>query len=221
MIAQKIIEWSISLPAIFLAITVHEYAHGWVAYKCGDPTAKLAGRLTLNPIAHLDIIGAICLLLFRFGWAKPVPVNFGMLRSPKRDMILVAVAGPGANILVAVLSAIFIRIMMTYLPNTDFGGLNDIIAKIIRPVLLMLGMSVIINLALAIFNVIPVPPLDGSKILMGFLPPYYAYQFARLEPYGFIILLILIFTNIIQIVMMPILVFLIRIFLGQHAGLFF
>lgn len=221
MIAEKIVEWSISLPAIFLAITVHEYAHGWTAYRCGDPTAKIAGRLTLNPLAHLDIIGALCLLLFRFGWAKPVPVNFSMLKNPKRDMIFVSIAGIAANLLIAIISALIVRIMMQFIPNIEFGGFAAIADKILRPVLLMLGMSVGINLALAIFNILPVPPLDGSKILMALLPYQSAYQYAKLEKYGFIILMVLMVTGIIQIIMLPILIFLLKIFLGPYSNIFF
>lgn len=207
------IVWSI--PAVLIAITIHEYWHGRIAYKLGDPTAAEAGRLTLNPLAHLDPVGTLMLLLFRFGWAKPVPVNFNNLNNPKRDMIYVSLAGPIANILTAVIFALILRLsyyfiwQITFAQDTTFLNL---IVTLLRGWLLFLQTGVTINLALAIFNLIPIPPLDGSKILLGFLPYPLAYKFAKLESYGYgnVILLILVFSGVIGKVLFPIVFFLFR-----------
>ncbi|MEK6645117.1 MAG: site-2 protease family protein [Candidatus Firestonebacteria bacterium] len=213
-LAAKIIELTVTLPAILLAITIHEYAHGWVANRCGDPTAKMMGRLTLNPLAHLDPIGAIMLLLVHFGWAKPVPVNFNNLRNPKRDMVFVSIAGPAANIIVAVISAIFARIL--FMVN------YSIPPQIFTPFISILGFSVMINCALAMFNIIPIPPLDGSKILMGLLPYNKTLWMSRIEPYGFIILILLIMTGAVGVIMGAPLFFLTQLFMGKalFLGLF-
>jgi Zn-dependent protease len=203
------IVWSI--PAVLIAITIHEYWHGRIAYKLGDPTAAEAGRLTLNPLAHLDPIGTLMLILFRFGWAKPVPVNFNNLNHPKRDMIYVSLAGPVANILTAIIFALTLRLSyyfffrITVVQNTVFLKL---IITLIKGWLLFLQTGVIINLALAIFNLIPVPPLDGSKILLGLLPNSPAYRYAKLESYGPIILLILVLSGIIGKILFPVVFFL-------------
>ncbi len=206
------IVWSI--PAVLIAITIHEYWHGKIAYKLGDPTAAEAGRLTLNPLAHLDPVGTLMLLLFRFGWAKPVPVNFNNLNHPKRDMVYVSLAGPIANISAAIIFALILRLsnffvwQITLVQDTTFFNL---IITLLRGWLLFLQTGVIINLALAIFNLIPVPPLDGSKILIGLLPCSQAYRYARLESYGPIILLILVLSGIIGKVLFPIVFFLFRL----------
>ncbi len=168
---------------ILLAITVHEFSHGWMANKLGDPTARLAGRLTLNPLAHLDPVGALMLLLVRFGWAKPVPVNPSNLHHPRRDMVWVSLAGPGANVAVALLLGLTFRLLwpqIEHLKTVPFW---------LAPVLLLVIYGVIINSALAVFNLIPIPPLDGSKILMGILPWRQAEKYSRIEPYGMHILL--------------------------------
>ncbi len=211
---DKIFEIVWSIPAVLIAITLHEYCHGRMAYQLGDPTAAEAGRLTLNPLAHLDPMGTLMLLLFRFGWAKPVPVNFNRLSHPKRDMIYVSLAGPIANMITAVIFALILRLsyyfigQITMTQNSSFFNFS---ITMIRGWLLFLQTGVIINLALAMFNLIPVPPLDGSKILLGFLPDPQAYKFAKLEPYGPIFLLILILSGIIGKVLFPIVFFLFRI----------
>ena len=170
------LQWIFVLAA---AVILHEYAHGWVALKLGDPTAKLLGRLTLNPLKHIDPIGTILVpiitkltLGFPFGWAKPVPVNFTNLRNPKRDMILVAAAGPAINIVLALIASVLFPLG----PQ-------------------IFGLAVVINLMLAVFNMIPIPPLDGSRILAGFLPTSLARQYLFLEPFGFIILIVLLQMN--------------------------
>jgi len=206
------IVWSI--PAVLIAITIHEYWHGRIAYKLGDPTAAEAGRLTLNPLAHLDPVGTLMLLLFRFGWAKPVPVNFNNLNHPKRDMIYVSLAGPVANISTAIIFALILRLsnyliwQITIVQGTIFFNLT---ITLLKGWLLFLQTGVIINLALAIFNLIPVPPLDGSKILIGLLPYSQAYIYAKLESYGPIILLILVLSGIIGKVLFPVVFFLFRL----------
>lgn len=170
----------------------------------GDPTAKAAGRLTLNPLAHIDLIGTIIFPVFLFyltsrmgspfvfGWAKPVPVNFYNLRNPKRDMMWVGLAGPASNLLMAIGISILLKIGL--IPH------NPIIDSFI-----------LINLILAVFNIIPVPPLDGSRVLMGLLPRDYARSYSRLEPYGFIVLIALIYLGVLHAVIWPIVIYLSRI----------
>lgn len=168
--------------ALLLAITVHEYAHAWMADRLGDPTARLAGRLTFNPLAHLDPLGTLMLLLFRFGWGKPVPFDPYNLREPRRDAALISFAGPAANLIFAVILAMIIR-----LAHLALGSPAYVVELILTPVL---GLSVM----LAVFNLLPVHPLDGGKILIGILPWDLADKWEGiLEQYGMIIILFLIF----------------------------
>jgi len=190
---QRIVVWI--LPVVF-AITVHEVAHGWVAKKYGDNTASVLGRLTLNPIKHIDLFGTIIipglLLLsgtgFIFGWAKPVPVDARNFKNPRRDMAIVALAGPVANLLMAIGWALIGRLGVTIGAQTEAISLPLIYTGIA-------GIS--INLVLALINLLPIPPLDGSRILTGILPSYWAWQYNRLERFGFIILLVLLYTNVL------------------------
>jgi Zn-dependent protease len=166
------------IPILF-ALTIHELSHGLMALHFGDPTAKNAGRLTLNPLAHLDPIGTLMLFIVHFGWAKPVPVNPAYFKDPKKDMIWVSLAGPVSNIILAFLTGMIIRVVgMEMSNNFTLNFLK-----------LMLYYSLTINLALAVFNLIPIPPLDGSKILQGLLPPKYDEIMYNLERYGPFILL--------------------------------
>jgi Zn-dependent protease len=200
----------ISLMAvpILLAVTCHEYAHGWVADRLGDPTARLSGRLTFNPLKHLDLFGTIVFILTRMiGWAKPVPVNPYNFRNPKRDMILVSLAGFMANIVLAVISGTLFRLMYPF-------GIPFLPFEVNYPLNQMIIESARINIGLAIFNVIPIPPLDGSKVLAGFLPPALYEQFSKIEPYGFLILLLLIVTGAVNIVIAPLFYLSMRIILG-------
>ncbi len=165
---------------LLFAVIFHECAHGWVAGKLGDPTAKLAGRLTLNPLKHIDPLGTIIVpLVLRFlgffpvGWAKPVPVNFSRLHHPKRDMILVALAGPAMNMSLAISFSLFLKIETSSFVQGFFARV------------------VIINLLLAIFNLTPIPPLDGSRVLMGVLPRAIARGYSRIEPFGIIVVIAL------------------------------
>ena len=181
------------IPPILLALTFHEYMHGYTAYRLGDPTAKYAGRLTFNPLAHLDPIGTLMVFLVHFGWAKPVPVNPSYFHDPKRDMLIVSVAGPAANMVLALLSGILVRFVRA-------GALSFLPQFILQPIYIMLILSLQINIALAIFNIIPLPPLDGSKILYGMLPHKYDYIIDDVERYGpFILMGVILFGWITKI----------------------
>ncbi len=210
-----LLKLSIMLVPALLAITCHEVSHGYVADRFGDNTARYMGRLTLNPLKHLDIIGTLMVFIVGIGWAKPVPVNFNNLRNPKKDMIWVALAGPITNITLALFSALALR----GLAAAGQGMLADAPTKILlEPILLMLAFSVYINLLLAIFNLIPVPPLDGGRVLTGLLPYRQAMTYSRIEPYGMIIIILLVFfTNIFSYVLLPILDFGIRILAGPES----
>lgn len=200
------------LPVLF-AITVHEVAHGWVASKFGDQTAKLSGRLTLNPLKHIDIIGTIIvpilMLLFTnfiFGWAKPVPVDARNLRNPRRDMALVALAGPLSNLLMAIIWASIAKLGTILEPSNNWLG---------TPLFLMGSAGIMVNVVLAVLNFLPIPPLDGGKIAMSLLPGRWSWQLYKLEPYSFLLLVILItMTNIIQIVLFPPINFLLNLFIS-------
>lgn len=179
---SQLIQLLVSVPAVLLCLSVHEACHGYMAYALGDPTAKHAGRLTLDPIRHLDPIGTICLLFFHVGWAKPVPVNPGNFKHPRRDIALVSLAGPVSNFLLA-LVALFL-----YYP------LRLAESSIVMTIALMLYMVAVISIGLGVFNLIPVPPLDGSKILLSFLPRKYEWKFAQYQQFiqfGLLILLVL------------------------------
>ncbi|HLQ25458.1 MAG TPA: site-2 protease family protein [Acidiferrobacterales bacterium] len=195
---QRISVWI--LPVIF-AITVHEVAHGWVAKKLGDPTAQRLGRLTLNPIKHIDPIGTILvpgllLLLggFVFGWAKPVPVTWENLKHPKRDMALVAAAGPGANFIMAILWGMVAKVGMLSFTGMQWAA---------QPMVYMGLAGVAINIALMVLNLLPLPPLDGGRVMTGLLPGPWAWQLSRLEPYGFFILLALMVSGLLGRIIGP------------------
>jgi len=198
-ITNIIQEIAIYGPPFLFALTVHEVAHGYVAYRFGDPTAKMQGRLTLNPLKHLDPLGVLAFFIMKIGWAKPVPVDSRYFKDPVRQLMLVSLAGPAANLVLALASGILARVLIL------LAGLLP--AFLFWPLLKMLVAGVWINIMLAVFNLVPIPPLDGSKILQGLLPPRQAMQFARLEPFGFIILLILFYTGILPRFITPIIVF--------------
>lgn len=181
----------LSIPAVLWAITFHEYCHGYVAYRLGDPTPQASGRLTLNPFAHLDIFGTLMLLLFRFGWAKPVPIDPRHFSRPGRDIILVSLAGAAGNILTAVAFGLVVRLF----PAIFWA--NPALARFV--IIMML-----INLGLAVFNLLPVPPLDGSRILMVLLPPHALRYYFWLERYGFVILMVLILMGVVQSIIGPV-----------------
>ncbi len=194
---------AIMLVPALLAIILHEVAHGYIAERFGDPTARLLGRLTLNPLKHLDPIGTIAIFIFGFGWARPVPVNPGNFRRPRRDMIWVALAGPVTNLILALLSALFLR-GLGLLDQSSFGN-SQFYFQFTTPVKMMLGFSLYINVLLGVFNLIPLPPLDGGRVLTGVLPERQAALVSKLEPFGFVLILFLVFfTDVWSRVLGPI-----------------
>lgn len=177
----------LSLPIVFLALSVHETAHGYAAYRLGDPTAKNLGRLTLNPAKHIDPIGFLCMLLFGFGWAKPVPIDTRYFKKPKRDMALTGLAGPLSNVLLALVFAILLRVALQF----GYGMVNTQLAfSIFQWTLIFLEMGVRMNVTLAVFNLIPVPPLDGSRIFLVLLPSETYFKIMRYERYIYIALMV-------------------------------
>lgn len=198
-------ELSTLLLPMLLAITLHEVAHGWMADRLGDPTARLLGRLSLNPFRHLDPIGTAVFLLTRFiGWAKPVPVDVRNLRRPRQDMMWIALAGPGANLLLATASALLLH-LLPYLSSPWNLWLFE-------PLFRMTQKSVVINLALMVFNLIPVPPLDGGRIVNGLLSARGALRYNQVEPFGFLIVIALIASGAFDYTLYPIIGGLIRLY---------
>lgn len=199
-LVQTISVWIIP---ILLAITLHEAAHAYVAHRLGDSTAKMMGRLSMNPIRHVDLVGTIIVPIviallsqfqFVFGWAKPVPINYNQLNHPRRDMALVAAAGPLSNLTMALLWAMIFKIGLLLGPKTSMLALY----------MALTGQAgILINLILAFLNLIPIPPLDGSRVLMRFLPPNLAIQYSKIEPFGIFIILGLLATNILSLILTP------------------
>jgi Zn-dependent protease len=193
------------IPGFLIAITVHELAHAYIALRYGDPTAKLAGRITLNPISHLDPYGTLALILssmagMGIGWARPVPVDPRYLRDPRKDMIWVSLGGPAANISVALILSIVLHIILLVFQGKPVGPTTRFV---VEPLVSMLVFGVQINIVLAIFNLLPIPPLDGSSILSGLLPRDMAMKYEEIEPYGFMILLLLIITGALHYIIVP------------------
>ncbi len=205
---------SIMLVPALLAVTLHEVAHGFSAEKFGDPTARLLGRLTLNPIKHLDPIGTIALLVFGFGWARPVPVNSNNLRRPHKDMVWVALAGPTANLMLALFCALLLRVVVyiaaMLTESTQF-------LSFIKPIGLMAAFGLYINVILCLFNLLPIPPLDGGRVLMGILPERQSQMLRRVEPFGMLLIVFLIFgTSLWSAAFGPAVHHVVEIFAGPH-----
>lgn len=200
------------LPLV-LAVTVHEAAHGWVADKFGDSTARAQGRITFNPIPHIDPIGTVLVPMlmllftgFMFGWARPVPVDFSRLHNPKRDMIWVALAGPGANLLMAIGWSLVLVLAHQSIAAWPWAGM---------PLLSMAAGGVFINLVLMALNLIPIPPLDGGRVLTGLLPMKAARSFAAIEPYGMVIIILLLIFGVIGMILGPIVFGMINVLPGS------
>lgn len=196
---------ALQLPILLFSVIIHEYAHGWTAEKFGDPTARVMGRLTLNPGPHIDPFGTIFLPLillvlkspFMIGWAKPVPVNFQNLKNPKKNILWVGISGPVVNIILAAICGLLLKISL----------LSNIV-----PLALMLSYAVQINIILAVFNLTPIPPLDGSRFVYSLLPDKLAYRYASIEPYGFLIIMVLLWIGILDVIIWPIYEFVMYLF---------
>lgn len=203
----------LALPVLF-AITLHEAAHGYVARHFGDPTAYLAGRISLNPLRHIDPVGTVLVPLvvyfttamtgqgFLFGWAKPVPVDFGRLRHPKKDMLWVAAAGPAANLLMAILWVVVLKLAGPMVEEGASGWFSAMAEK-----------GILINVVLMVLNLFPLPPLDGGRIAVSLLPAHLAWRFARIEPYGMMILVLLLVSGILGAILWPFVVITTRLLL--------
>lgn len=206
------------IPILLLSLSFHEYSHGKASYMLGDPTPKMMGRLTLNPLAHLDLMGSLVLVLTRrIGWAKPVPINPRYYKNPRQGMLLVGLAGPGANIILAILFALLVKIILQLtgltLRHSYLYGYGQV-STIVKTTISFFYLAVLVNLSLAVFNLIPIPPLDGSKILRGFLPPRYDRYFLKLEgPVGMIVLLLLAYTGILWSIIRPVISLLMNLLL--------
>jgi len=199
MIENYIRDIALLIFPVLVAVVFHELAHGYVAYLCGDPTAKNAGRLTLNPLKHLDPIGALVFIITRMiGWAKPVPINPLYFKNYRRDLFLVSIAGPFTNFLIAIIAGFILKFLFTLSINSSF-----LYYKILLPLALILKFTVQINIALCFFNLLPIPPLDGSKILISILPENLNRLYSYLEPFGFVIIIILLVTNVLDKILLP------------------
>jgi Zn-dependent protease len=215
---------AVIVPPFVFSVILHEVVHGWIAEKLGDPTARNAGRLTLNPIPHIDLVWTIIMPMllyfttgFVVGGAKPVPINPYNFKNPKRDMALSSLAGPSVNMLMAILFAFLLRVIIPIMESIVPAKIWEQTAL---PVALMLGAGAVINVILAIFNMIPIPPLDGSRIVYWLLPDKQAAIYYRLEPFGIFILIALLSFRILGTIIWPIIIFILYVLLGQDILVF-
>lgn len=193
---DTLIQFLFVVPCVLIALTFHEFAHGYMAYKLGDPTAKNFGRLTLNPLKHLAPIGTICMIFFHFGWAKPVPINSRYFKKPRRDMALTAAAGPIMNFILAFFGVLVCRILTKIF--VAFPAQSDFVYYIQYAALTLFSYFHMLNLSLGVFNLIPIPPLDGSRIFYIFLPPKWYFGVMKYEKYIQLALLVLLWTGLLS-----------------------
>ncbi len=195
----NIMELILVIPILLLSLSIHEYSHGYVSYLLGDPTPKQNGRLTLNPIAHLDLMGSLVLIITRrIGWAKPVPINPRYYKNPRKGLMIVGIAGPGSNLVMAGIFAIIFRTVMFFANINSVGAISTQLSDFQYLILRFLLLAIIVNLSLGFFNLLPIPPLDGSNILRGLLPSNFDKYINKLQgPIGMVILLILAYTGIL------------------------
>lgn len=185
-----------TIPAVLIAIVLHEWAHGFISYKLGDPSPKAEGRLSLNPLKHLDPIGTLCLLFFRFGWAKPVQVNPNYYKDKKMGMMWTALAGPIMNFVISFIAIFIVMIGLKFFPNLLYSDLGFYIYNVLL-------VTSFLSISLGVFNLIPIPPLDGSKILFAILPEDMYFAYMKYERYGMILLVVLLYSGVFSMILSP------------------
>lgn len=215
--SQILVEIIIRIPAVILAISFHESAHAWMAYKCGDLTAKMMGRISMNPARHFDLLGMLSMLLVGFGWAKPVNINPRNFKKFRRDTALVALAGPVSNFIMAAAAMLVYFIIGV---TVSFFTLGDVAYQIVEIAMRMIYMVGLLNVSLMVFNLVPVPPLDGSKVLFSFLPAKSFNFVLTYERYGFLILFILLMTGILDIPLSMVMNFVLNLLYDGYYWLF-
>lgn len=194
----QIIQILFSIPCVLIAITFHEFAHGYAAAKLGDPTAESLGRLTLNPLKHLDPIGALCMLFFRFGWAKPVPINTRYFKKPRRDLAITALAGPAVNIMLSFAGMLLCRLLFIVAENPALQGIGEFASTALALLATFLMYFYQLNASFAVFNLLPIPPLDGSRLFSLILPPAWSYKIMQYERYIALGVLVLLYIGVLD-----------------------